>query len=85
VLIHSLNILSFWYGQGRPRWLGPISYDGYPSYLNGKLPGDYGFDIAGLAKDPVELQKYFKYDPSHYGYVMLLLLLLEFFKQDLII
>jgi len=25
------------------------------------LPGDYGFDIAGLGKDPVALHKYFKY------------------------
>lgn len=57
VLIHSF---SFWYGVDRPRWLGPISY-GYPSYLNGDLPGDYGFDVAALAKDPVALHKYFKY------------------------
>ncbi|CAJ1972626.1 unnamed protein product [Sphenostylis stenocarpa] len=51
---------SFWYGEDRPRWLGPISYE-YPSYLAGDLPGDYGFDIAMLGKDPVVLQKYFKY------------------------
>lgn len=62
---------SFWYGQGRPRWLGPISYDGYPSYLHGELPGDYGFDIAGLAKDPVELQKYFNFEILHARWAML--------------
>ncbi|RRT59820.1 hypothetical protein B296_00002244, partial [Ensete ventricosum] len=50
---------SFWYGRERPCWLGPIPYK-YPSYLTGELPGDYGFDIAGLGKDPVALQKYFK-------------------------
>lgn len=51
---------SFWYGVDRPQWLGPIPYD-YPEYLTGELPGDYGFDIAGLGKDPVALQKNFKY------------------------
>ncbi|KAB5557824.1 hypothetical protein DKX38_008733 [Salix brachista] len=51
---------SFWYGEERPRWLGPISYQ-YPTYLSGELPGDYGFDVAGLAEDPVAFQKYFKY------------------------
>lgn len=51
---------SMWYGEKRPRWLGPIPYD-YPAYLTGELPGDYGFDIAGIGKDPVAFQKYFKY------------------------
>lgn len=49
-----------WYGEERPRWLGPIPYE-YPDYLAGELPGDYGFDVAGLSKDPVALQKFFKY------------------------
>lgn len=60
VLYSKICGFSFWYGEGRPRWLGPISY-GYPSHLIGELPGDYGFDIASLAKDPVALHKYFKY------------------------
>ncbi|XP_058725445.1 chlorophyll a-b binding protein 7, chloroplastic isoform X2 [Vicia villosa] len=62
--------MSFWYGEGRPRWLGPISY-GYPSHLIGELPGDYGFDIAGLAKDPVALQKYFNFELLHARWAML--------------
>ncbi|CAK8569762.1 unnamed protein product [Lathyrus sativus] len=62
--------MSFWYGEDRPRWLGPISY-GYPSHLIGELPGDYGFDIAGLAKDPVALQKYFNFEILHARWAML--------------
>ena len=58
-MLNSWNF-SLWYGEERPRWLGPIPYD-YPAYLTGELPGDYGFDIAGLGKDPVAFQKYFKY------------------------
>jgi len=51
---------SSWYGEDRPQWLGPIPYD-YPAYLTGEYPGDYGFDIAGLARDPTAFEKYFKY------------------------
>lgn len=56
---YTLLLHSLWYGEGRPRWLGPIPYD-YPAYLTGELPGDYGFDVIGLSKDPVAFQKYFK-------------------------
>nr|XP_019707710.1 chlorophyll a-b binding protein 7, chloroplastic isoform X3 [Elaeis guineensis] len=62
--------VSIWYGKGRPRWLGPIPYD-YPSYLTGELPGDYGFDIAGLGKDPVAFQKYFNFEILHARWAML--------------
>ncbi|PIM99140.1 hypothetical protein CDL12_28369 [Handroanthus impetiginosus] len=61
---------SMWYGEDRPRWLGPISYD-YPAYLSGELPGDYGFDIGGLSQDPVALQKYFNFEVLHARWAML--------------
>ncbi|XP_061972247.1 chlorophyll a-b binding protein 7, chloroplastic isoform X3 [Populus nigra] len=61
---------SFWYGEERPRWLGPISYQ-YPTYLRGELPGDYGFDVAGLAEDPVAFQTYFNFEILHARWAML--------------
>ncbi|XP_024457445.1 chlorophyll a-b binding protein 7, chloroplastic isoform X2 [Populus trichocarpa] len=61
---------SFWYGEERPRWLGPISYQ-YPTYLSGELPGDYGFDVAGLAEDPVAFQRYFNFEILHARWAML--------------
>ncbi|KAI9073403.1 hypothetical protein K1719_044636 [Acacia pycnantha] len=61
---------SIWYGDDRPHWLGPIPYD-YPEYLTGELPGDYGFDIAGLGKDRVALQKNFNFEILHARWAML--------------
>ncbi|XP_002510744.2 chlorophyll a-b binding protein 7, chloroplastic isoform X2 [Ricinus communis] len=61
---------SLWYGEERPRWLGPIPYD-YPAYLTGELPGDYGFDVAGLSKDSVAFQRYFNFEILHARWAML--------------
>ncbi|XP_030527385.1 chlorophyll a-b binding protein 7, chloroplastic isoform X1 [Rhodamnia argentea] len=59
-----------WYGEDRPQWLGPIPYD-YPAYLTGEYPGDYGFDIAGLARDPTAFEKYFNFEILHARWAML--------------
>ncbi|GAB2300491.1 Chlorophyll a-b binding protein 7, chloroplastic, variant 2 [Dionaea muscipula] len=64
------RIRSCWYGEQRPRWLGPVPFD-YPEHLSGQLPGDYGFDLAGLGKDPLALQKYFNYEILHARWAML--------------
>ncbi|XP_022975375.1 chlorophyll a-b binding protein 7, chloroplastic [Cucurbita maxima] len=61
---------SSWYGEKRPRWLGPLPYN-YPKYLTGELPGDYGFDIAGLSEDPVAFRKYFNFEILHARWAML--------------
>ncbi|XP_047048207.1 chlorophyll a-b binding protein 7, chloroplastic-like isoform X2 [Lolium rigidum] len=61
---------SFWYGGARPRWLGPIPYD-YPEHLDGEFPGDYGFDIAGLGRDPVAFANYFNFEILHCRWAML--------------
>ncbi|KAL5985025.1 Chlorophyll a-b binding protein 7, chloroplastic [Asimina triloba] len=61
---------SFWYGKERPRWLGPIPYN-YPEHLAGEFPGDYGFDIAGLGKDPEAFERYFNFEILHARWAML--------------
>ncbi|KAK1266159.1 hypothetical protein QJS04_geneDACA014534 [Acorus gramineus] len=61
---------SNWYGEERPRWLGPLRYE-YPEHLTGEFPGDYGFDIAGLGKDPASFNKYFNFEILHARWAML--------------
>ncbi|CAK9227196.1 unnamed protein product [Sphagnum troendelagicum] len=61
---------SMWYREGRPKWLGPIPYK-YPEHLQGEAPGDYGFDILGLACDPVAFNKYFNFEILHARWAML--------------
>eukprot|EP00884_Botryococcus_braunii_P002434 jgi/Botrbrau1/12191/Bobra.0186s0097.1 len=62
---------SVWYGPDRPKWLGPLRYQGYPSYLKGVMPGDYGFDPAGLAAKQTDFDRYFELELLHARWAML--------------
>ncbi|KAF3341603.1 chlorophyll a-b binding protein of LHCII type 1 isoform X1 [Carex littledalei] len=70
VLSRQARQVSPWYGPDRPRWLGPIPYN-YPPHLTGEFAGDYGFDVAGLGRDPIDFQKYFNFEILHARWAML--------------
>lgn len=59
-----------WFGPERPQWLGPLSPQP-PAWLDGELPGDYGFDTAQLGRDPAKLDRYVELELLHARWAML--------------
>lgn len=59
-----------WFGPDRPLWLGPLSRDS-PTWLDGTLPGDYGWDPLSLGKDPEALDRYVELELLHARWAML--------------
>lgn len=65
--------LAKWYGPDRRTFLpeGLLDRADIPEYLNGEVPGDYGYDPFGLSKKPENFDKYQAYELIHSRWAML--------------
>ncbi|QDZ24113.1 chlorophyll a/b-binding protein [Chloropicon primus] len=65
--------LSKWYGATRKLYLpgGLLTMEDVPSYLNGSLAGDYGYDPLGLGQSEEQVAKYREYELIHARWAML--------------
>ncbi|KAG8090928.1 hypothetical protein GUJ93_ZPchr0011g27150 [Zizania palustris] len=65
--------LAKWYGPDRKIFLpsGLLDRSEVPEYLNGEVPGDYGYDPFGLSKKPEDFSKYQAYELIHARWAML--------------
>jgi len=65
--------LDKWYGPDRALFLpgGLLDRSDLPEYLDGSLPGDYGYDPLGLGKDSEQVAKYRANELLHARWAML--------------
>ncbi|KAG1671999.1 hypothetical protein FOA52_013372 [Chlamydomonas sp. UWO 241] len=65
--------LSAWYGPDRKLFLpgGLLDPEDVPSYLDGTLAGDYGYDPLGLGKDEEQVEAYRANELLHARWAML--------------
>ncbi|CAK9313885.1 unnamed protein product [Citrullus colocynthis] len=65
--------LAKWYGPDRRIFLpeGLLDRSEIPEYLNGEVPGDYGYDPFGLSKKPEDFSKYQAFELIHARWAML--------------
>lgn len=65
--------LSQWYGPSRQLFLpkGLFEVSEVSSYLNGTLPGDYGYDPLELGQDVAQVEKFREYELIHSRWAML--------------
>uniref|UniRef100_A0A0C9S2I4 Chlorophyll a-b binding protein, chloroplastic n=1 Tax=Wollemia nobilis TaxID=56998 RepID=A0A0C9S2I4_9CONI len=65
--------LAKWYGPDRRIFLpeGLLDRSDIPEYLNGEVPGDYGYDPFRLSKRPEDFDKYQAYELIHARWAML--------------